>query len=178
MIPTHSVEIPRPSEKLMAHWPMIRDHFKRVQRTSGFVSIGTVRPDGSPWASPVGSLILNDDGTGYYLEAFTTSVARRHAQQSKVVVMGANAGNCFFLRSLFKGKFERWPGIRLVGTAGPLRPGKPEELERFLKLVRPMRFLKGYPMLWGQLKNVRELYFEDFEPVHLGKMTAELSRRF
>ena len=117
------------------------------------------------------SAFNKDSTTGYYFEMFSTAVAKNHRHNPQICVMGADAGKWFWLKSLYKGKFERSPAIRLYGTVGDLRPSTEAEREGFMKLVRPLRWTKGYKMLWGALPKVREIEFHSFEAARLGKMT-------
>lgn len=164
-----------PSEALKENWSMIRAHFRRVIRKSTFVSIGTVRPDGSPAISPVGSFFLNDDCTGFYLEKFTTAIQKNAPINPRVTIMGVDPGRMFWLKSIFKGRFDRTPAIRLYGIAGERRPATEKETQRFLRLVRPLKGTKGYKIMWEDMTMVRVIRFEDFEPARLGKMTQHLS---
>ena len=163
---------PTVEASLQENWEAIRKHFFRCIKLNGCVSVGTVRPDGQPTISPIGSFYLEKDSTtGYYFELFSTAVAKNHRHNPQICVMGADAGKWFWLKSLYKGRFARTPAIKLYGTVGDLRDATEEEAERFLKLVRPLRFLKGHDMLWGKLSKVREIHFHRFEGARLGKMT-------
>ncbi len=163
-----------PSQALMENWNMIRSHFKRALQRNTYVSIATIKPDGTPHVSPVGSFFLNKDYTGYYLEKFTTAIHKNSPLHPEVSVMGVDPGRWFWLKSLYKGRFDRYPAIRLYGVAGERRPATDEEKERFLKMVRPLKWTKGYPLLWEDMGTVRVIHFHDFEPARLGKMTRHL----
>lgn len=162
----------KPEASLLENWAAIRKHFFRCIKLNGCVSIASVRPDGQPTISPIGSFYLcKEAGKGYYFELFSTAVARNRRSNPQVCVMGADAGKWFWLKSLYKGKFSRNPAIKLYGRAGELRDATDEEVNGFLKLVRPLRWTKGHDMLWGTLSKVREIEFHSFEEANLGKMT-------
>jgi len=36
------------------------------------------------------------------------------------------------------------------------------------------RGMKGYELLWGNMRFVRDIYFDSFEPVNMGEMTQDL----
>lgn len=166
--------ITQPSQALIDNWPMIKTHFYRALKKTSHVAIATVRPDGTPHISPVGSFFLNDDCTGYYLEKFTTAISKNAPTNPAVTVLGVDPGMWFWLKSLYKGQFARTPAIRLYGTAGEKRAATEREIERFLKRVRPLKRLKGYAHLWEGMGLARIIHFHDFEPARLGKMTQHL----
>jgi len=155
---------------LAAEWPFIRWHFRRCIVRNGHISLATTPAQGWPGLAPVGSLVLLDGMRGYYLEKFTGSVERAGGEGSPLTVMGADTGRWFWLKSLYRGRFGRPPGVRLYGVAGARRPATAEEKDRFLKLVRPLRRLKGYDMLWADMAQCREIEFVGAEYVRLGKM--------
>jgi len=166
------------SPELKAHWPSIKAHFKRFIRKNSYVSLATVRPDGQPSVSPVGSFCLNNDCTGYYLEKFTTSVAKNADQNPRVTVLGVDAGKWFWLKSIYKGRFDTVPGIKLYGVAGERRQATAAEKEKFLRLVKPLRRFKGYKLMWEDMDVIREIRFEDFELIRLGQMTRDLNLQY
>jgi len=75
---------------------------------------------------------------------------------------------------LIKGKFLKHPGIRLMGTAGKKRKGTDQEIQNWLRIVKPFRFFKGYDLLWRDMKYVRDIYFDEAMPLSAGEMSAEL----
>lgn len=157
--------------ELMRNWPSIRAFFKRCF----FCVVATCAEDGTPHVSPIGSLYLRDDGTGYYFEIFTQKSRQNLQAQPRLCVVGLNVSLWFWVRSLFKGRFDEPPAVRIVGTAMERRPATPEEVERMHRRLRRLRWLKGYGLLWGGLTHVREVRFDASEPVRIGRMTAGLS---
>ena len=61
---------------LIQNWPMIKSHFRHTLQSSQFYTFATVNPDGSPHMAPYASLVLNDDCTGYYSDAFPNQMSR------------------------------------------------------------------------------------------------------
>lgn len=167
-----------PSQGLIDHWPTIKTQFKRFIRKNSYVSLASVRADGQPSVSPVGSFCLNDDCTGYYLEKFTTSVAKNSNHNPRVTVLGVDPGKWFWFKSIYKGRFDSVPGIKLYGIAGPKRAATPAEKEKFLRLVKPLKRFKGYQLMWEDMDALREIRFVDFELIRLGQMTRDLSLQF
>jgi len=152
------------------HWPEIRTFF-RGQRA---YSIASVNEDGSPHVSPIGSLFLRGDGTGFFLERFTSALPANLDRDPRVCVMVTNMSPVFWVRSLARGTFRDHPGLRLMGVAGERRLATDEEAARFRRKVHSARFLRGHKLLWRDFKYARDIRFERVEPIRLGKMTAEL----
>jgi len=92
----------------------------------------------------------------------------------RVCVMAVDSGRRFWLTALTRGRFSKAPAVRLSGTAGPRREATPQEQARFLRRVRPASRLRGHQLLWSNLAMVRDLEFEDAEPVNLGAMTQQV----
>lgn len=158
--------------EFLAQWPEIRSAFLKCQKASTYVSLATVRPDGTPGVAPIGSFCLNEDPSGFYLEIFSSSVPRHQEERVRVSIMAVDSRPFFWFRSLWRGRFSHPPAIRLLGWAGPLREASEEEQQRFLKRVRPLRGTKGYKLLWSNVSRLREVHFDGWEPARLGKMTT------
>ncbi len=104
------------------------------------------------------------------------NLARNLKKDERVCIMAVDFGAWYTLKGLFRGRFDRWPGIRLYGTVGPNRRALPEELNRWLVRVKRFKKFKGYDLLWKDIRTVRDIYFTDFQPVHLGPMTRHLQQ--
>lgn len=76
--------------------------------------------------------------------------------------------------SLLKGRFTQPPGLRLYGTVGEKRPGTEEEIGNWLKRVKIFRRLKGYDLLWRNMKYVRDIRFDQVRVLSMGKMSKEI----
>lgn len=50
------------------HWDTISKVVQEAFNSCLHCAIGTVNDDGAPHVTPIGSLILRDDGTGFYFE--------------------------------------------------------------------------------------------------------------
>lgn len=163
-------KIETPSAEFLEQWPEIRKHFRRCQKAGTFVSLATVRPDGSPAVSPIGSFWLDQGPTGSYLEKFTTSVPRHKKSPVRVSVMAVDSRFSFWFKGLWKGYFPGPAAVRLLGYAGELREATEEERNRFLKQVRLVKGWKGYKNMWAGMSHLREIHFDGWEPARLGKM--------
>lgn len=158
---------------LASHWPEIRRVYNRALLAGLHATLATVGEDGTPHATPIGSLRLKRDCTGVYFEMFTRQMPANLAVNQQVCVLAVNSGKWFWIRSLMRGRFIEPPGIRLIGNAGERRPATDEEIAWWQRRVRPLRFTSGYEKLWStkHLVNVRELHFTDFRPLQIGEMT-------
>lgn len=147
-------------------------HIKNLVKKSLYCSISTVQKDGVPHCSPVGSVFLEDENRGYYLEMFTGAVQRAQSNNSHGCILVVNTSLLFWIKSLFKGYFPTPPAVRLLVKFGEKRPVSEVEEQRFRKRVRPLRMLKGHRLLWSRAEHAREFSIQKVIPVSLGKMTS------
>jgi len=158
-------------------WTTIRAIVDQTLKTTNHCAVATVNPDGSPHVAPIGSLVLLEAGKGYYFEKFPIATRANLEKDQRLCILATPRGFLPFLKALFQGRYETPPGVRLVGRAGIRREATAEEVQRWQDQVRPFRFfrsLKGYKLLWGDMRFVREVTFESFEPLRLGPMTHGL----
>ena len=162
------------STDLRSNWPKIVRLCEQGLVKTGYYAFATVDPDGKPHMAPYGSLVLKDDCIGYYCDVFSNRMSRNLNQNQNICIMALNFGLWYFLKGLFLGRFDRWPGVRLFGTVGKIRKAEPGEVEKFLVRVRRFKRLKGYDLLWKNIHTVRDIHFTRFEPIRLGVMTRHL----
>ncbi|MFX0579526.1 pyridoxamine 5'-phosphate oxidase family protein [Nocardia nepalensis] len=155
-------------------WDEIRAVVARGKRSSGHFAIASVDADGAPHVTPVGTVFLRDDQTGFYFDQYTSALARNVDADPRVCVMAVDTGFLFWFRSLFLGRFIAAPGVRLYGTVGALRPATPSELEQVRRSVRITQWLKGGKLLWSNFSHVRDITFTDFRPVRYPVMMSHL----
>jgi hypothetical protein len=156
------------SPELAHHWPAIR----ALHRHADGVVIASVNDDGSPHLTPIGSLVLRPDGSGYFIEAFTSRLPANVERDERVSVYIADARSSTFLGGMLRGRFRRPLAVRLNGRAGARRLLTSEEGRRFRRAVRLLMWMRGYRLLWGNLRHAREIVFDSFEPVLAGEMTT------
>ena len=159
---------------LKTNWPQIDRTFKAGIQTSLHCAIATVGPDGCPHVTPIGFVFLRDDFTAFYFDEYTKKMPQNLAQNPRVCLLTVNSSPWFWFRSLYQGKFNSPPGMRLLGTAGKRRPASDAEKAAYQKRVKPFRRLKGYQLIWRDLGHVRDIQLESVEPVLYPKMTDEL----
>ncbi|MFD0761203.1 hypothetical protein ACFQZW_03840 [Lutibacter aestuarii] len=152
-------------------WNIIRQHFNKSFKSNFYVSIASVDTNNNPTVTPIGSLFLNDNQTGFYFEKFPSKLPLCENLNKNICVLGVNSNRWFWIKSLFKGKFPNPPAIKLYGELGKKRKATKKELERLNRRMRATKGLKGNTYLWKNMEFVREVYFEKAEKINLGKMT-------
>lgn len=155
-------------------WMRIKIHYRKCISANMHVAISSVNADNIPTVTPIGSLFLNDDRTGFYFEKFTTKLPKNSKTNRNVCLLAVNAKKWFWLKSLFKGNFSEYPAIKLYGELGKKREATREEFRAFQRRVRSTKRLKGHQYLWKDMSQVREIKFTKAEKINLGNMTREL----
>ncbi|MEJ2456230.1 MAG: pyridoxamine 5'-phosphate oxidase family protein [Candidatus Thiodiazotropha sp.] len=159
---------------IVQHWPVIKRLFRDALATSTHYAIASVSPNGEPHVTPIGSLILDRPGYGYYFEAFARQLPKNLEHNRQVCVLAVNSSRWYWLKSLLGGRFASPPALRLLGTAGELRPATDAEIARWQRRVRSARHTRGHKLIWRDMNMVREIEFQRIEPVRIGPMTAGL----
>ncbi|MDD3023583.1 MAG: pyridoxamine 5'-phosphate oxidase family protein [Syntrophomonadaceae bacterium] len=136
--------------------------------------IGSVNSEGQPNVTPIGTLVLRDDCSGYYFDLFTRELSDNLDQNGKVCVLVIETGNLFWFKSLYTNKCAKPSGIKLIGFAGDRRKASPEEIQLLRSKIKPMKMFKGYQTIFGNLSYVRDLKFTDYFMINTGKMTFNL----
>lgn len=159
---------------LMKDWREIRTHFNRSFSSNFFVSVASVDEENRPTNTPVGSLFLNDNQSGFYFEKYISKLEKSSKINKNICILAVNSGKIFWLKSLFKGRFDSFPGLKLYGKLGERRKATEKEINRLNRRMKMTKGMKGNTYLWGDMQYVREVVFEEVEIVNLGKMTAKL----
>ncbi len=159
---------------LQSEWPKIRRHFNRSFRSSFHVSIGSVDADSNPTVTPIGSLFLNENLTGFYFEKYPSKLPEHSNDNRNVCVLAVNSSLWFWIKSLYRGRFKIHPAIKLYGKLGERREATGIEISRLNRRMRATRGLRGNKYLWGDMKYIREITFSKGEKINLGEMTKQL----
>lgn len=160
--------------RLEDNWTEIMRAIDEGQKSTLHCAIASVAKDGTPNITPVGTVFLRDNQTGFYFDQYTSMLAQNVEAGSSICLMSVNAGRRFWLWSLLIGRFTSPPGVRLYGTVGSLRAATPEELARVRHRVQPASRLKGSKLIWSDFAQVRDIHFTSFRPVLYPKMTEGL----
>ncbi|MEP2024525.1 MAG: hypothetical protein ABJH98_19605 [Reichenbachiella sp.] len=156
---------------LINDWPKVRKHFNQSFKTSLHVSIGSVDEDNNPTVTPIGSLFLNDNQAGFYFEMFPTKLPKHAKFNNNICVLGVNSSRWFWIKSLFKGRFDNYPAVKLYGQLGDRRKATDKEISRLKRRMRSTKGLKGHKYLWGHMDVIREVSFQKGESINLKEMT-------
>ena len=159
---------------LSTDWKSIRTHFNKSFRSNFYVSIASVDANNKPTVTPIGSLFLNDNQTGFYFEKFPSKLPIHAEQYKSICVLGVNSNRWFWIKSLFKVAFKEYPAVKLYGTLGDRRKATEKEMNRLARRMRLTKRLNGHKYLWSDMETVRELTFTKAEKINLGKMTINL----
>ncbi len=152
-------------------WSIIRKQFYKSFSQNLFIPIASVDSDNSPTVTPIGSLFLNDNQTGFYFEKYPTKLPLHSKTNQNICALAVNSGKWFWFISLFNGKFQTNPGIKLYGHLGERRKATEKEISRLNRRMKATKGLKGNTYLWKKMDYVRDITFTKAESINLGKMT-------
>lgn len=155
-----------------SNWKTIRAIFEEAYKSCVHFAVATVNEDGSPHVTPIGALILRDNQTGFYFEENPKKMPLNLKHNPRVCILAVNADKLFWGKSLLEGKFATPPAVRLSGTAGKLRNATPDEVVAWQEKIAIAEGTKGYKLLWEKFAQVRDIAFDSFEPIDVGKMTS------
>lgn len=156
------------------HWKTIQELFLESQKSSMHFAVATVNQDGTPNVSPIGALFLRDDKTGFYFDEFPVNMSKNIERNPRVCILAVNNDVTFWQKSLFTGTFATPPAVRLMGSAAEKREGTEEEIAMWQDHVKMAKGTKGHELMWKDMRMVRDIYFDSFEPVLAGEMTRDL----
>jgi uncharacterized protein len=150
---------------LAPHWAQICRTLETAQRAAVHCAIASVSADGEPHVTPIGTVFLRKDHSGFFFDTYTSALGRHIDANARVCVMAVNTSPWFWFRSFLVGRFGSPPGLRLHGTAGPLREATPDELKAVAQRTQATRRFKGHRLLWTRFTHVRDLQFTSVSPV-------------
>lgn len=159
---------------IIDNWSEIRKHFNRSFRSNYYVSIASVDAENQPTVTPIGSLFLNSNQMGFYFEKYPIKIPNNAITNSKVCVLAVNSNVWFWLKSLFKGKFSKYPAIKLYGTLGERKKATETEFNRLNRRMQTTKGFRGNKYLWSDMQWVRDITFNKAEKINLGIMTQHL----
>lgn len=156
------------------NWKEIRNHYYKSFASNFHISIASVDSENNPTVTPIGSLFLNNNQTGFYFEKFPSKLPEHAESNPKICLLGVNSGSVFWIKALFRNKFYDYPAIKLYGELGERRKATEREIKRLNRRMRITKGLKGNTYLWGNMEFIREIKFTKAEKINLGKMTENL----
>ena len=155
-------------------WKNIQQVFNAAQKASLHSSIATVDQFGQPSITPIGTVFLNADQTGYFFDTFTERLSTNLDQNSKACIQAINSSKWFWLSSLIQGSFTDYPGVRLYVEIGDLRPASREERFAIDRRIKPLQWTKGSQLIWSEFTHVRDIKINDFRWIKYPKMMEHL----
>lgn len=88
------------------HWDEIRRMFKKAM---GNYAIATDNEDGSPHVSPIGSVILRDNMTGFFFEQYPHNLPRNLEHNNRMCILTVNFSKLFWIWSFLIGEYPLMP---------------------------------------------------------------------
>ncbi len=158
---------------LIQNWKEIKSLFKESFKSSFHFAVASVTENGEPHVTPIGSLILDVPGHGFYFEEFPQQLPRNYGSNKQICVLAVNSNKWFWLKSLIRGRFATTPAVRLHGVVGDLREATDIEIALWQKRVKSVSFSKGHALMWRSMRMVRDIEFTGIEPVQIGEMTRD-----
>ena len=110
------------------NWKAIRNHFNKSFKSNLHVSIASVNSNNLPTVTPVGTLFLNGDQTGFYFEKYISKLPENGKSNSNICVLAVNSTKWFWIKSLYKLKFNNYPALKLYGKLGTKREASEIEI--------------------------------------------------
>ena len=152
-------------------WKTIRKQFNRSFRQNLHIPIASINGDNEPTITPIGSLFLNHDQTGFYFEKFPSTLPKYAKINPCICAVAVNTSKWFWLKSILRGKFKSIPAIKLHGILGDRRKATTKEILRLNRRMKSTKGMRGNVYLWSDMDFIREITFTRAESVKLGKMT-------
>jgi hypothetical protein len=149
---------------LAQDWGKVRAYVRRAMSASFYVSFATVNQAGQPTVTPLGSLILNDDPTGLFMERFPRSIPANAEHNRHFSLLAENTKLRAILRQL---RGDGWFGVKLFGELGERRPATAAEIARIQARVPFTKLKRFRRMLFGGTVYVRDLTFTRAEAIIL-----------
>ena len=141
-----------------SEWQQIRQVVADAQRAAMHCSIATVNSKGFPSITPIGTIFLNKKTSiGFFFDTYSTTFSENLQHQPMACIQAVNSSKLFWFHSLLKGKFKRYPGVRLYAEIGPLRPASLEEIRQVESRIRALKWTKGSQLIWSSFHHVREI---------------------
>lgn len=123
-----------------------------------------------PTITPIGTVFLRENQTGFFFDSYAESFKENIPQNNKACIQAINSSRLFWLKSLVKGEFSDYPGVRLYVEIGELRPANHEELVKIAQRIQSLKWSKGSQLIWSDFTQVRDFTVHSFKWVKYTKM--------
>lgn len=152
-------------------WKEIIRYYGGWKQTSMIASVDKM---GQPNVTPIGSLLLKEDCSGFYFDLLTKGLSDNLDENDKVCVLYVETGTLYWFKSLCTNQNSKPAGIKLIGTAGNRRRASAQEIELLQNHTKLIKRLPGYNTIFGNLSYVRDIKFTDYFMINTGKMTFDI----
>ncbi|SLJ83444.1 pyridoxamine 5'-phosphate oxidase family protein [Psychrobacter sp. DAB_AL43B] len=159
----------------LSHWNVIKRVFAKSQRSNMHANIASVSKEGMPNITPIGTVFLNEDGTGFLFDSFSQKLAENLKQNSNVCISAVNSSKIFWLSSFIKGQFDDYPGVRLYTKLGELRLATDQEKLLVNTRIRSLKWTKGSKLIWSDFTHVREFKVDNYRWIQYPSMMDKLT---
>ena len=159
----------------LSKWNLIKNLFSKAQKANMHVNIASVSINGIPNITPIGTVFLNDDGTGFLFDSFSKLLAENLQQNNNVCISAVNSSKLFWLSSFIKGQFTSYPGVRLYAELGELRPATEDEKLRVNTRIQALKWTQGSKLIWSDFTHVREFNVNNYRWVKYPNMMNHLT---
>ena len=154
-----------------SEWQQIRQIVADAQRTAMHCSIATVNSKGLPSITPIGTVFLNQKTSiGFFFDTYSATFTENLQHQPLACIQAVNTSKLFWLNALLKGKFKRYPGVRLYAEIGPLRLATSEEIQQVESRMRVLKWTKGSQLIWCSFHHVRDIQIHSYRWVEYPNM--------
>ncbi|OAL79264.1 pyridoxamine 5'-phosphate oxidase [Acinetobacter sp. SFB] len=151
-------------------WRHIRKVVNDAQKSALHCSIATVDAQLQPTTTPIGTVFLRENQTGFFFDSYAESFKENLPQNNKGCIQAVNSSRLFWLKSLVKGEFSDYPGVRLYVEIGQLRPASHQELTQIFQRIQSLKWSKGSQLIWSDFTHVRDFTVHSFKWVKYPKM--------
>ncbi|WP_349929647.1 pyridoxamine 5'-phosphate oxidase family protein [Acinetobacter sp. A1-4-2] len=151
-------------------WQHIRKVVNDTQKAAMHCSIATVDANLQPTVTPIGTLFLRENPSGFFFDTYTESLQQNVPHNSKACIQAVNSSRLFWLKSLFKGEFSDFPGVQLYVEIGDLHLANTEELAQISRRIQSLKWTKGRHLIWSDFSYVRDFSVHSFRWVKYPKM--------
>lgn len=154
-------------------WQRIKRVIEKAQRATMHCSIATVDQTGQPHITPIGTVFLADDQTGFFFDTYSESFKANLTLNNKACLQAVNSDRMFWLKSMILGKFSDYPGVRLFIEIDALRPATNQEIVLVQKRIKPLKWTKGSQLIWSDFTHVRTFKINGFKWIQYPTMMPE-----
>lgn len=157
------------------NWSAIKRVFSKSQKSNMHANIASVSSEGMPNITPIGTVFLNENGTGFLFDSFSQQLSENLEQNSNVCISVVNSSKIFWLSSFIKGRFDDYPGVRLYTKLGELRLATDQEKLLVDTRIRSLKWTKGSQLIWSDFTHVREFKVDDYRWIQYPNMMDNLT---